>query len=195
MKTLLHVVVAGAVVLASAVAVPIVALAQVGPEVSIRIGPPLEKVETIGVSPGAGYVWHRGEWGWSPERASYVWHPGHWVMHPDGLEVWSPGQWVFFNGGWREIPGHWRGQKEAPPPEAIKMVQVTAEPPAEKVEVIPPRVSSSYDWCHGHWAWTGLEYRWVPGHWGFVPSGFHERVGGHWYRSGGFWFFSSGYWR
>lgn len=187
---------ATAAVLALASVDPTVAHAQVGAEVTIAIGPPALKVEAIPASPGgAEYVWLRGEWVWSPERAGYVWHPGHWTIHPMGFEVWHPGEWVFFAGGWRYLPGHWRSVREPAAPDPIRMVQVTAQPPELKAEVIPPRASPAFAWNHGHWAWTGLEYRWVPGHWAFVPAGFHEWVRGHWYRSNNFWFFTSGYWR
>jgi hypothetical protein len=191
-----QVVLAAAAAIGLAAAQPTVAHAQVGAEVTINIGPPAAKVEVIPASPGGSeYVWEKGEWVWSPERTEYVWHPGHWVMHPMGFEVWASGQWVLFEGAWRYLPGHWRSAREPAPPDPIKMVQVTLQPPEPRVEVIPPRASPAYAWNHGHWAWTGLEYRWVPGHWAFVPAGFHEWVRGHWYHHGTYWFFASGYWR
>ena len=104
-------------ILALAPVHPGLAQAQIGAEITITIGPPAPKVEVIPVSPGgAEYVWLRGEWVWSPERTGYVWHPGHWAMHPMGFDVWTPGQWVLFNGAWRNLPGHWRSEREPAPP-------------------------------------------------------------------------------
>jgi hypothetical protein len=194
MKVLRHLVATAATVFALAGAAPSTASAQLGAEVSITVAPPALQSETISASPGAEYVWQRGEWTWSPERGGYLWHPGRWVLHPEGQTVWHPSEWILFNGGWRYLPGHWRGAAEPPPPEAARRVQVTVAPPADRVEVIPVRPSPAYSWIHGHWSWDGSGYRWVGGHWGFVPRESHEWVHGHWYRSGNYYFYASGYW-
>jgi hypothetical protein len=193
MKVFCRLVASAATVFALASVAP-VARAQLGAEVSITVAPPAAQSETISVSPGAEYVWQHGEWTWSPERGGYVWHPGRWVAHPEGQTVWHPGEWVLFNGGWRNVPGHWRAAGEPPVGEAAKLVQVTMAPPADRVEVIPVRPAPAYSWIHGHWSWDGAGYRWVGGHWGFVPRGYHEWVHGHWYRSGNYYFYTNGYW-
>jgi hypothetical protein len=194
MKVLRHLVAAAATVFAVAGVAPSMAQAQLGAEVSITVAPPALQAETLSPSPGAEYVWQRGEWTWSPDRGAYVWHGGRWVVHPEGQTLWHPSEWILFNGGWRYVPGHWRATSEAAPLDPMKLVQVTIAPPAERVEVIPARPSQAYSWLHGHWSWDGSGYRWVGGHWGFVPRGYHEWVHGHWYHSGNYYFYASGYW-
>lgn len=67
--------------------------------------PPPERVEVIGVAPGAGYVWIRGHWGW--DRNDFVWTPGRWVVVERGYRNWIPGHWVQRRHRWYWVEGHW----------------------------------------------------------------------------------------
>lgn len=68
--------------------------------------PPPDRVEVIGVAPGAGYIWRRGHWGW--DRGDFVWTPGRWVVVERGYRTWVPGHWVERRGRWYWREGHWR---------------------------------------------------------------------------------------
>jgi hypothetical protein len=194
MKALRHLLTATAAVLALAGVQPTVAHAQINAEINITIAPPARKVEVQYASPGADYVWHRGDWVYNPEIGNYVWHPGHWVIRPDAEHtVWHPGDWVNFQGGWRYVPGHWRTVAEGPAPEYIKLVDVRKEPPILQVEAVPAPLAN-YSWNRGHWAWDGNDYRWVRGNWLINPHEYTHWQSGHWYHSGVNYFFQNGYW-
>jgi hypothetical protein len=195
MKILRHLVVAAtAALLALASVSPREALAQIGVEINVTVAPPPRRVEVQYPSPGAEYVWHRGDWVYNPERGEYLWHPGHWVVRPDAEHtVWFPGDWVNFQGGWRYVPGHWRTPTEGPAPDYMKLVEVVKEPPTLQVESVPAPISG-YAWDRGHWAWDGAGYRWVRGHWLIIPHEYHYWQPGHWYRSGNYYFFHNGFW-
>jgi WXXGXW repeat (2 copies) len=197
MKVMRHLVTALAVTAATvalASFAPTVAQAQIGVEVNITAAPPPRKVEVQYASPGAEYVWHRGDWVYNPERGEYLWHPGHWVIRPDAEHsVWFPGDWVNFAGGWRYVTGHWRTPSEGPPPDYAKLVEVIKEPPTLQVEATPAPLAG-YAWDRGHWAWDGAGYRWVRGHWLITPKEFHYWQPGHWYHSGTYYFFHPGFW-
>ena len=67
--------------------------------------PPADRVELIGVAPGAGYVWVRGHWGW--DRNDFAWTPGRWVPVERGYRTWIPGHWVQRRHRWYWVEGHW----------------------------------------------------------------------------------------
>jgi len=194
MKVLRHVVTAIAASLALASVQPTVASAQVNAEINITVAPPARKVEVEYPSPGADYVWHRGDWVYNAENGKWVWHAGHWVIRPDATHtIWHPGDWVNFGGGWRYVPGHWRTAAEGPAPDYVKLVEVTKAPPALIVEATPVPVAG-YSWDRGHWSWDGIEYRWVRGHWLHNAPEYVHWQSGHWYQSGNYWFFHNGFW-
>ena len=83
----------------------VVTTETVGSEVVVTEAPPAPIVETITVSPGPGFVWVGGCWGW---RNHWVWERGHWDRPPHVGAVWVPhhyshrgGVHVFIRGGWR----------------------------------------------------------------------------------------------
>jgi hypothetical protein len=194
MKILRHLIAATAAFLALGSVSPTVALAQIGVEVTITQKPPERRVEVPYPSPGADYVWQRGDWVYNPERGEYVWHPGRWVVRPDAQHtVWFPGEWVFFQNAYRYVPGHWRTAAEGPPADYIKLVEVVKEPPTLQWEPTPAP-APGYAWNRGHWAWDGAGYRWVRGHWLIMPHEYHYWQPGHWYHSGPYFFFQSGFW-
>ena len=82
------------------------ASAQRGERVYVRVAPPVERVEVIGVAPRPGYVWVRGWWRWDARR--YVWVPGRWVAPQRGYHRWQPGHWAHDRRGWFWIEGRWR---------------------------------------------------------------------------------------
>jgi hypothetical protein len=191
-----HLLVATAAALALTGGFPSTASAQppVAEEVIIIPRPPERRVEVPYPAPSAEYVWHRGDWTYSPELRNFVWHPGHWVMRPDPAHtIWHPGEWVEFAGSWRFVPGHWRTVAEGPAPDYMRLVQVVKPPPPPMAEAVPV-LQPGYEWDRGHWAWDGNDYRWVRGHWLFVPREYHHWVPGHWYRHQTYFFFKEGYW-
>ncbi len=72
---------------------------------SVTVAPPAYPSEAVGVSPGAGYFWIGGHWGWGGGR--HVWVPGRWMAHREGHR-WEPHRWHSQGGGWRESGGHWK---------------------------------------------------------------------------------------
>ena len=96
-----HLVIATATALALTGGFPSTASAQppVAEELVVIPRPPERRVEVPYPAPSAEYVWHRGDWVYSPEERNFVWHPGHWVMRPDAAHtIWHPGEWVDFAG-------------------------------------------------------------------------------------------------
>lgn len=171
------------------------AQAQVGSEVRIMLAPPARRAETPYASPGADYVWQRGDWGYNAEHNDYAWHPGRWVLRPDAEHtVWFPGDWVNFGGSWHYVPGHWRTVAEGAPPDYGRLVDVVKEPPPLPPESVPAPVPG-YGWDRGHWAWDGVTYRYVRGHWIHQPHELHAWEPGHWYSHEGRWFWHPGFWR
>ncbi len=77
-----------------------------GERVYVRDRPPVERVEVIGVAPGAGYAWVAGRWRW--DQRQYVWVPGRWVAPERGYRAWQPGHWVQDRAGWYWVEGRWR---------------------------------------------------------------------------------------
>lgn len=77
--------------------------AQVG--VSVRIGPPPLPVYEQPLSPGDGYIWTPGYWGWSDD--SYYWVPGTWVIAPEPGFLWTPGYWGWGDRGFVFNEGYW----------------------------------------------------------------------------------------
>ena len=78
----------------------------VGDEVVVAEAPPAPMVESITVSPGAGYVWIPGAWDW--RGTAWVWAHGRWAHPPAPGAVWVAhryeernGTHVFIRGGWR----------------------------------------------------------------------------------------------
>jgi hypothetical protein len=70
-----------------------------------RVGPPALRAEVMIGSPGPGYVWIAGYWGWS--GGSYHWHRGHWVRARHGRS-WVDGRWEQRGNKWNWRKGHWR---------------------------------------------------------------------------------------
>jgi WXXGXW repeat (2 copies) len=68
--------------------------------------PPADRVEVAVASPGAGYVYIRGHWGWGSN--DYNWIPGRWERVQRGYRTWVPGHWVQRRGHrWYWVEGHW----------------------------------------------------------------------------------------
>ncbi|MFI5181397.1 MAG: YXWGXW repeat-containing protein [Thermoanaerobaculia bacterium] len=74
--------------------------------VYVRMAPPPPMVETIGVAPGAGYVWIGGHHAWRGE--AYVWVPGRWELRPHEHDRWVPGRWRHNREGWFWVEGRWK---------------------------------------------------------------------------------------
>src|SRR5580658_6246209 len=79
--------------------------AQIGFGVSIRIAPPELPVYEQPMSPGDGYIWTPGYWGWAND--DYYWAPGTWVMPPEVGDLWTPGYWSWGGGGFLFNEGYW----------------------------------------------------------------------------------------
>ncbi|WP_027817435.1 YXWGXW repeat-containing protein [Paraburkholderia bannensis] len=74
----------------------------------------------------------------------------------------------------------------------IVVVEPSAPPPVERVEVVPaPRVG--YAWDKGHWRWDHGRYVWIAGHWQAERVGYHW-VPGHWIAHGPNWHWVEGHW-
>ncbi|WP_326534443.1 hypothetical protein [Pseudorhodoferax sp.] len=67
--------------------------------------PPPPQYEVAPPSPGIGYVWIGGHWGFNLGR--HVWIGGRWALPPAG-HTWAPGGWNRHDRGWRWRDGYWR---------------------------------------------------------------------------------------
>lgn len=74
-------------------------------EVVVNEAPPPDVVETVTVSPGPGFIWVGGYWGW---HGHWVWAPGHWARPPYRGAVWVPHRYVYRNGVHVYVRGGWR---------------------------------------------------------------------------------------
>jgi hypothetical protein len=70
----------------------------------VQIQPPVPREEILGVSPGVGYVWAPGYWGW--EGGAHVWVAGHWLPPRAGY-YWEPHVWAHTGYGWHLREGYW----------------------------------------------------------------------------------------
>jgi hypothetical protein len=66
---------------------------------------PNEPVYVQPASPGAGYVWIDGEWGWSGGR--YIYTHGYWSRPRAGYH-WQRGRWGHTAHGYHWNRGGWR---------------------------------------------------------------------------------------
>ena len=56
-------------------------------------------------SPGDGYLWTPGYWGWG--QGGYYWVPGGWVEAPYEGALWTPGYWGYHNHRYGFYRGYW----------------------------------------------------------------------------------------
>ena len=70
-----------------------------------RFGPPGPYAEVMIGSPGPGYFWVGGYWGWSGGR--YVWVRGHWSRNRVGRN-WEAGRWERHGDHFEYHRGFWR---------------------------------------------------------------------------------------
>jgi hypothetical protein len=166
------------------------------PEVIVRSQPPPERIETVPMSPGPGYIWIRGHWAWRHEQ--YEWMNGHWDRVAGANQEWVPGHWAERNGGWLWIEGRYVVQSAPPPyPQGAQVEVVASEaPPAPILETMPYAPGPDYFWIGGHWHWNH-GWVWLGGHYDRHPH-FHPGGGwenGHWDRRGGNWIWAEGHWR
>lgn len=75
-------------------------------EVIVTEAPPPPVTETVVVSPGHGYIWVAGYWGW--EHGRRIWVPGHWELPPRGHHTWVEPRWERRGHGYVFIRGYWR---------------------------------------------------------------------------------------
>jgi hypothetical protein len=73
--------------------------------VFVPAAPPPVVVETVGVAPGAEFVWIHGYHHW--DGRAYQWESGRWEKRPRPGAVWHDGQWVHHSKGWYWRDGHW----------------------------------------------------------------------------------------
>ena len=81
------------------------AIAQIGMDVSVSIGPPALPVYEQPMGPGPGYLWTPGYWAWDDDDG-YYWVPGTWVLAPVGM-LWTPGYWSWSNDAYIWNGGYW----------------------------------------------------------------------------------------
>ena len=71
----------------------------------VRVAPPPDRYEVIGIAPTPGYVWFGGYWEWV--GGQHVWRAGHWGPGRPGYR-WVGHHWVEGpHGGYHMVPGHW----------------------------------------------------------------------------------------
>jgi len=68
--------------------------------------PPPAQADIITATPGPGYVWVGGYWGFS--WGHYVWIRGHWER-PERLHAhWVQPRWEYHDGKYLFVKGYWR---------------------------------------------------------------------------------------
>jgi len=75
-------------------------------EVIVEEAPPPPQQEIIVESPGPGYVWIGGYWGWVNGRREWV--RGYWARPPHRHAVWVAPRWEPRSHGYVYIRGYWR---------------------------------------------------------------------------------------
>ena len=68
--------------------------------------PPPLRVEARLASPGPGFVWIDGYWGF--RGGGYAWVPGVWVRPPRPRAVWVPARWEPRSNRYYYREGRWR---------------------------------------------------------------------------------------
>jgi hypothetical protein len=166
-----------------------------GPEVVVRSQPPPERMEAVPRSPGPGFNWIRGHWGWRHER--WVWIDGRWDRAPRAGQAWIAGQWVARGNGWVWIEGHYAVMAPPPPQGPVSGELYASEaPPAPIYEAVPAAPGPDFFWIGGHWNWNG-RWVWVHGYYNRHPH-FHPGGGweaGRWERRDNRWVWHDGHWR
>jgi hypothetical protein len=70
------------------------------------VGPPPLQTEVVIVSPGPGFVWVPGYWGWG--GTAYVWTRGAWIRPPHARARWVSPRWWHNSRGWYRTGGDWQ---------------------------------------------------------------------------------------
>jgi hypothetical protein len=91
--------------LASALAIPTLAHAQVSFGVRIGAPPPPLRYEAPPPMPGQGYVWVDGYW--VPEGGRWVWRRGAWQHPPYAGAYWAHPHYDHYPDGWHVHEGYW----------------------------------------------------------------------------------------
>jgi hypothetical protein len=68
--------------------------------------PPPVRYERYGPSPGSGYVWLNGYWGY--RGGNYYWTSGRWERPPRGHRRWEDGRWEHRGDRYYWRDGRWR---------------------------------------------------------------------------------------
>lgn len=76
------------------------------PQVVVAEPPPPPVQEVLVASPGPGYIWVAGYWGW--ENGRRQWFRGHWELPPRGYHAWIAPRWEHRRHGYVYIRGYWR---------------------------------------------------------------------------------------
>jgi hypothetical protein len=93
--------------LVSAVAATAMMAVPAFSQVGIYIGqaPPPVRYEVVTRSPGEGYSWIGGYWGYNGGR--YTWVQGRWEKQPYAGAYWSHPHYDHYKQGWQIHEGHW----------------------------------------------------------------------------------------
>lgn len=93
-----------ALLIGTAMLLPLQASAQVSVNVTIGTAPPPLRYEQM-PAPRSGYIWAPGYWDWNGH--THVWAAGHWERARSGYLYSRPewredhGQWHLYKGGWK----------------------------------------------------------------------------------------------
>jgi hypothetical protein len=77
---------------------------------------------------------------------------------------------------------------------AAQQVEVEIEPPAPRVEIVPPLPFVGAVWVNGYWGWRDGRHYWVGGHYVHPRAG-HVYVPHVWVHHGARWRYVPGHWR
>ena len=91
------------IVLASAIALTGMGVAQAATVIYANVEPPALRVETV-PAPRAGYVWAPGYWGYHHRK--YVWTNGHYIRERHGY-TYRQARWEHEGDRWRYYGGGW----------------------------------------------------------------------------------------
>ena len=90
---------------APAAATPPAAPAPADTEMYVEAPPPLLQSEVMVASPGPGFIWVSGYWGW--RAGNHAWVHGHWERPPHPHSTWVQPRWEHRGRGYVFIRGYW----------------------------------------------------------------------------------------
>lgn len=99
-----HLIIGAAILISTAAALPLQAIAQVSINLNIGTEPPPPRHERVPAA-RSGYIWAPGYWNW--DGHTHIWSAGHWERARPGY-IYERPEWHQDNGKWNLNKGGWK---------------------------------------------------------------------------------------